>query len=380
MAARKRPRRRGKGEGSIEQLPSGKFRAVRPTIDGVRGDKATFETEAEAIAWKAAGVVGPRPTAVGTFADWLAVWLPLHKSAAAPQTYERDRQVIDTYVRPKWGAVKLRDIDSMAARAWFGELAAAGVSASESHRAGATFRKIVYAAVEEKVLSARPWVKLRLPSVERDEKRPFTAAQLAHLIWVAGGWSATAAAMVRVQVDACLRPGELLGLNVGDFDAATGRLAVQRSMCKRTRELRVLKTKQSRRTLPLTAATRAALAPLVAGRGPGEPLFLSVQGVHRYHYQNWQLNFVRPVFDAAGLEWATAYTPRHTGASLLISAGVNILVVSRRLGHKDPSMTLRVYSHLMPDDQEKATLAFERLMKAVPRKPTAPESPPGPSP
>ena len=44
---------------------------------------------------------------------------------------------------------------------------------------------------------------------------------------------------------------------------------------------------------------------------------------------------------------------RHTHATGLIGAGSSIKVVSRRLGHSDISITLRVYAHLLPDDDEK---------------------------
>jgi hypothetical protein len=45
---------------------------------------------------------------------------------------------------------------------------------------------------------------------------------------------------------------------------------------------------------------------------------------------------------------------RHTFASLLLQDGVPITYVSRQLGHKDSSITLRVYAHWLPDPlQEK---------------------------
>jgi integrase len=44
---------------------------------------------------------------------------------------------------------------------------------------------------------------------------------------------------------------------------------------------------------------------------------------------------------------------RHTHASALVASGSSIKAVSRRLGHADVSITLRVYAHLMPDDDEK---------------------------
>lgn len=45
---------------------------------------------------------------------------------------------------------------------------------------------------------------------------------------------------------------------------------------------------------------------------------------------------------------------RHSHASLLISNGVPITVVQNRLGHSDSSMTLKIYSHMFPSDEDKA--------------------------
>jgi len=42
---------------------------------------------------------------------------------------------------------------------------------------------------------------------------------------------------------------------------------------------------------------------------------------------------------------------RHTAASLLFGEGLNVVYVSRQLGHSDPSITLRVYAHLFDREQ-----------------------------
>ena len=41
---------------------------------------------------------------------------------------------------------------------------------------------------------------------------------------------------------------------------------------------------------------------------------------------------------------------RHTCASLAVSSGANVLAVSRMLGHKDPSVTLKIYADLFDSD------------------------------
>jgi integrase len=70
----------------------------------------------------------------------------------------------------------------------------------------------------------------------------------------------------------------------------------------------------------------------------------------------------KPLCAAAGVPTIRLHDLRHTHASHLLSAGVPVNVVSARLGHADPAMTLRVYAHLMPDDQERAVSAVTELI------------------
>jgi integrase len=53
---------------------------------------------------------------------------------------------------------------------------------------------------------------------------------------------------------------------------------------------------------------------------------------------------------AAGVPVITLHGLRHTAATLLLRAGVSVHLVARLLGHKDPSITLQVYSHAIPGD------------------------------
>jgi integrase len=46
----------------------------------------------------------------------------------------------------------------------------------------------------------------------------------------------------------------------------------------------------------------------------------------------------------------TPHDLRHSCASLAVSSGANVLAVSRMLGHKDPSVTLRINADLFDSD------------------------------
>lgn len=52
-------------------------------------------------------------------------------------------------------------------------------------------------------------------------------------------------------------------------------------------------------------------------------------------------------------------------ASVLLDAGESIKAVSEYLGHSDPSMTLRVYAHLMPSSSERARRALDDVFRTA---------------
>jgi integrase len=50
---------------------------------------------------------------------------------------------------------------------------------------------------------------------------------------------------------------------------------------------------------------------------------------------------------------------RHTHASQLIASGMDVLSISRRIGHASPSITLNVYGHLFNTTDDRAAAVFE---------------------
>jgi integrase len=54
---------------------------------------------------------------------------------------------------------------------------------------------------------------------------------------------------------------------------------------------------------------------------------------------------------------------RHSHASALIAAGVDVVSVATRLGHAKPSITLTIYAHAFQRDDSAAALAIEAVMR-----------------
>lgn len=64
---------------------------------------------------------------------------------------------------------------------------------------------------------------------------------------------------------------------------------------------------------------------------------------------------------------------RHTAASLMLNHGVAPIVVSRRLGHAKPSITLDIYGHLIPGIQVEAANLIDELIAPIELHLVAPE-------
>ena len=170
------------------------------------------------------------------------------------------------------------------------------------------------------------------------------------------------------------RQGELLGLQWADVDFDKGALDIRRSLAwvKKEPVLKEPKSKAGRRTVTLPPFALTALLDhrteaFKAGQ-ISAPVFCTRTGNH-LDKKNVLRSFKNVV--AKSNKANTSHDPipkgirfhdlRHTHASCLIAAGHSIKAVSRRLGHGLIEITLRVYAHLMPNDDEKLAAGVEAL-------------------
>ena len=65
---------------------------------------------------------------------------------------------------------------------------------------------------------------------------------------------------------------------------------------------------------------------------------------------------------AKGMPQVHFHALRHTHASMLISEGIDIVQISKRLGHASPTITLNTYSHLFKKDDDDLVSALEKAL------------------
>jgi integrase len=83
------------------------------------------------------------------------------------------------------------------------------------------------------------------------------------------------------------------------------------------------------------------------------------------HRATLHITYWKPLLKASGLPQERRFHDlRHTAASLLLGEGVPVPVVCHLLGHADSGITLKVYAHMLPDQQGMAALAMNGLIEA----------------
>ena len=94
--------------------------------------------------------------------------------------------------------------------------------------------------------------------------------------------------------------------------------------------------------------------------GAGGPGFGDIDGDWPDRYSvsgRW-----RDLVKSRNLPKVTFHALRHSHASALIAAGLDVVTVSRRLGHASPALTLNVYSHLFVNNDEEAAKAIDAAL------------------
>jgi integrase len=170
--------------------------------------------------------------------------------------------------------------------------------------------------------------------------------------------------LVTTAVFSGMRQSELLGLSWRDIDLDAGRLSVQWQLERGTGLLKEPKTENGEREVPLPAFVVKALREhKLASRWSldDHPVFASDVGGrldHRNVGRMWERVRVK-----AGLAepLPVFHDLRHTAASLWIAEGLDVVYVSRVLGHGSPSITLDVYAGLFNRERHemRATAALD---------------------
>lgn len=151
------------------------------------------------------------------------------------------------------------------------------------------------------------------------------------------------------------RWGECAALTVRDLDLRAGTVRINKAV-KQDGKVGPPKTRKSIRNVSLPPEVVASVLSIVAGKAPGDLVFTMPRGGPLLHRTFGTRYWIRACV-AAGLTSPrpTFHSLRHSHASWLLEDGVDIVQVSRRLGHASIQVTVDTYGHLDPNATERQT-------------------------
>ena len=154
-----------------------------------------------------------------------------------------------------------------------------------------------------------------------------------------------------------LRLGEICGLRWSDFDEATGRLKISRTV-KRKKGGGVTwgdtKTETGMRNILLPPSTAEILRERTK-TAMSEWIFPNIYRPEEAMHPEYPYPRMKTLLKKAGLPLIRFHDLRHTFATHALTGGVDAKTLSRILGHTNASFTLDTYTHVTTDMQKRAS-------------------------
>lgn len=360
-----------KADGSPSKADGqGKRWRARYVDDSAREHARSFTRKVDAQRW-----LDQITTAVGTgtytdprdaatpFSAIAEAWIAT-KATKAPKTVAGYRSILDTLVLPRWGETGIGEIRHEELQQWISSLSVEGaskrtgrqLSASRIRQTHQQMNAIYKYAIRVGRVAVNPTIGIELPDLVSTDKVYLDHAELHALAHAAGRHR-----LMVLTLGYCgLRFGEAVALKAGSVSAS--RITVRESVTEVSGKGQVLGRPKNReiREVPIPEFLATELT-IAKPSDPDALMFPSIGGGWL-----WSSGEFRGAFHEAreviGKPDLRTHDLRHTAASLAISAGANVKVVQRMLGHKSATMTLDLYGHLLDDDLD---LVAQALSKAA---------------
>jgi integrase len=359
-------------------------------LDGRRQRKTAYApTQADAIGLlkKLGGrAVDGRllATSTPTVANYLEEWFAANSDTWRPSTRRSYRGTIDLYLTPAFGPLRLEQLTPLVVQRWLTRHKAEHGARRRITLAHATLRSALAEAQRLQLVSINAAALVKVPKPTARPIAPFAIEQAAAFLKVAK--IHRLGALFSVALACGLRLGEATGLQWENVDLETGEVRIRQQLQRVGKKLvlQELKTPKSRRTLVLPDVCVEALRAhrkrqleerLKAGadwvdtglvfttyarRGKGRTVGT---GLHPRNV----LRALHTILDAAEpkLPRMRFHDLRHSAASLLIAAGVELVEISMLLGHSELRVTADLYSHLQKQTAARAAQHMDALLSTA---------------
>jgi integrase len=294
------------------------------------------------------------------FGSWANQWLAT-KVNLKPKTRVGYESLLRRHVIPKLGELRLEQIRPLLVREWVAQLDASGLSASRIRQIYQLTSSILKSAVEAGYIGRSPCVGIDLPKTPPREMRFCSGEEVRRL---SDAIQEPYGTLVLLLAYGGLRWGEAVALRRHRCQLLRSRVEIVESLSEAGGQLHFGPTKNwKNREIVLPAFLSDRLAAHLAEHVPeSDGLVFTTRGhASRAHdsnagfalrHANFRKRVWIPATDQAGLQGLRMHDLRHTAVALSIAEGAHPAVIQRHLGHSSITVTMNVYGHLFPSDQE----------------------------
>jgi integrase len=363
------PKRRSFGW--IRKLPSGRYQASYIAPNGRRRKApSTFATKTDAARWldqtRASILEGRwRDPILGKlrFIDYAERWIA-ERPGLRPRTADLYRWLLNRYLTPELGPIRLGDLTPLVVRRWRATLLDEGVSPTMVAKAYRLLRAILNTAVDDDIIDRNP-CRIRGGGDEKAPERPtLSVAQVQQLaMLVPPRWSA----FITVKAFGALRWGEITALRRCDVDLEGGSVRVRAAyveLSDGSLERGQPKSPASKRPVSLPTPVVEMLRAHLATYVPDEPEALVFTGPSGCPMRRSNFNKAvkwHEVCAAIGVPHLHLHDLRHTGNTLAAGTpGTSTRDLMERMGHSTMRAAL-IYQHTTRDADRRIAeaLSFE---------------------
>ena len=352
---------------------AGKRRRVMETFHGTK-TAATEYYQKRANELRERGPTAVAPAKV-TVAAWLSQWLESYGSEhLEASTYRSYETLVRRDISPYLGHIELGRLGVVDVQRWQAQLAEKISRTGEplSPRRRAYARQVLRAAINEArrmgMIRDNPVTLVRPPKQQPKQVQSFTRDQMRVMDSALAEMDDATALIPTLAWQTGMRLGEILALQWRDIDWDTRMVAVRRTLVETRKGPPAIKpypkTGKSFRTLRLTPHLLYALRRryvLVAGSSAEEGLMFARPDGRPLGERTVETFFDR-ARDGLGLPPHSFHALRHTFASLGLQAGIDIVSISKMLGHKSFAFTAQVYAHVLDATLQAAFDKFDLLV------------------
>ena len=308
--------------------------------------------------------------------DWLASWM---RDIIAPRSRQKTKErydgIIRHHINPALGHVEIGSLAPSRVAEFEAELLGGGMAPKGVSLVHTVLSGAMKHALRMELIHRNPVSLVPAPSVPRRETVPPEISTVRRVLELAEREDHHLYPCIRLIAYTGLRRGEALGLTWANVDLDAGYIQVVVALV-RSQELGLIiqppKTVAGHRRVDLDVGTSDLLRHhRDQQEGVKEAMRQSYDDrgvVFANHYGGW-LNpamltrAVRSLGRRVGHDGMTVRSLRHFHASVVLQAGQNVVVVSKRLGHSAVSITTDVYAHVLPGWQRQAADAFAEAMQ-----------------